>query len=163
MLFIFTYAGNLKTHMQRHAGTLPKRYGPGGQRRQTTSRLLQVGQAQTARVAVAAAASAAAAYAIAAAGTAPNNNERNLNSQTQQQQQQQQQSQQQNNQTNSSNSNSIRTPKYEPVSPNNADESRSPSSLMNVTSTASMNGTTSQRNLTQQQSVISNGIHFFVN
>lgn len=148
--------------MQRHAGTLPKRYGPGGQRRQTTSRLLQVGQAQTARVAVAAAASAAAAYAIAAAGTATtNNNERNLNSQTQPQQQQSQQQQQQQNQANASNSNSIRTPKYEPVSPNNADESRSPSSLVHVTSTASMNGTTNQRNLSQ--SVISNGIHFFVN
>ena len=80
------FLGNLKTHMQRHAGTLPKRYNQNGQqRRQTTSRLLQVPAATAAAAAAAltlssssssttttAAAAAAAAYAIAAAGNVTN-------------------------------------------------------------------------------------------
>ena len=119
--------------MQRHAGTLPKRYGPGGQRRQTTSRLLQVpaiGGAQSA-----AAAAAAAAYAIAAAGNVTNI-ERGLH-----------QSQPQH-------------ARNTPVSPDGGSDSRSPTSLVHGPS-GSLNGGGGQRNLSQQQqqqqSVISNG------
>ena len=123
--------------MQRHAGTLPKRYGPGGQRRQTTSRLLQVPSLQgpssiggalaaQAQAQAQTAAAAAAAYAIAAAGNA--NLERTL-------------------QPNSMNRNT-------PVSPDGGNDSPSPTSLVHNP----LNGGLSRLNV-NQQSVISNGMY----
>lgn len=156
--------------MQRHAGTLPKRYGPGGQRRSATSRLLQMSSIGGNTAAVA----AAAAYAMAAAG---NNQLDRSHVMMQHQQQQQHHHQQQQGiplpqqqpppqhhqvPVVTHSGNVIQLARTTPISPESvrtvndgADNSRSPISLV-----GSMNGSTSitQRPpLSQQQSIISNG------